>query len=111
MNSTALKADDTFGLSARDIRTLRKIFMQYPEITTVYLFGSRAKGTYHAGSDIDVAVMDEAVSDATLQQLRMDMEESDLPYFVDIVHFSTLQHAALQEHIRRVGQCLYKREN
>jgi hypothetical protein len=40
-----------------DIARLRNIFERYTDIQAVYLFGSRAAGTAHAGSDLDLAIV------------------------------------------------------
>jgi uncharacterized protein len=40
-----------------DIARLRNIFERYADIQAVYLFGSRAAGTAHAGSDLDLAIV------------------------------------------------------
>ena len=53
---------------------------------TVYLFGSRARGTARRGSDVDVAV--DGASDLsihTLSRLREVLEESTIPFRVDVV--------------------------
>lgn len=66
------------------------------------LFGSRAKGNYKKGSDIDIAVKGPVEKDA-LAQLIMAFDESLLPYFVDVVVYANLENEALREHIDRVG--------
>jgi uncharacterized protein len=95
------------GLSERDIHTITAILQKYPDVGQVCLFGSRAKGTFHAGSDIDLAIMDAEIEEDTIRKLKEDFEESSLPYFVDIVHFPSLTHAELKEHILRVGVSFY----
>lgn len=44
-----------FGLSDNVVEELREIFRRYGNIRRVLIFGSQAKGTSHAGSDIDRA--------------------------------------------------------
>ena len=39
-----------------DIKLLKKVFKNYPEIEAVYLFGSTATGKLHRESDIDLAL-------------------------------------------------------
>jgi predicted nucleotidyltransferase len=96
------------GLQDRDIATLHTIFKKYPEITLVYLFGSRAKGNFEPGSDIDLAVMDSNVSGETIRSVKEEIEESSLPYFSDILSYHALENKDLREHIERVGIELYK---
>ena len=40
-----------------DITRLHGIFERYADIQAVYLFGSMASGTTHAGSDLDLAIL------------------------------------------------------
>jgi predicted nucleotidyltransferase len=106
-----MKAADhaSHGLSERDMRTITGILRKYPDVRQVCLFGSRAKGTFHAGSDIDLAIMNAGVQESTVRRLQSDFEESSLPWFVDIVDFPSLPHEGLKDHIRRVGVVIYER--
>jgi predicted nucleotidyltransferase len=98
------------GLSKRDYETVKGILEKYPEITLVNLFGSRATGTFHAGSDIDLAIMNKGVTDEIIQRILSDFEESTLPYFVDIINYYTIEHKPFREHIDRVGQLFYQKK-
>jgi hypothetical protein len=40
-----------------DITRLHGVFARYTDIQAVYLFGSMARGTAHAGSDLDLAII------------------------------------------------------
>lgn len=44
-----------FGLSNTVISEICNVFKMYPDIEEVLIFGSRAKGNYRTGSDIDLA--------------------------------------------------------
>ncbi len=92
-----------FGLTERDMQTIRDILKKYPEVITVWLFGSRAKGTFKKGSDIDLAIMNEGVNNEMISRIKSDFEASSLPYRVDITNYSELGHKKLKEHIERVG--------
>jgi len=61
------------GLTSRDVHAIREILDNYPDVETVYLFGSRAMGTYRKGSDIDLVIMNEGVSADTLRSILFDM--------------------------------------
>jgi predicted nucleotidyltransferase len=99
------------GLTTRDVKTLFDIFKKYQKVSLVYIFGSRAIGNYKPGSDIDFAIMNTGVDDEVISNIRSDIEESNLPYFADIINYPTLQHKELKEHIDRVGIEFYKKEN
>lgn len=98
---------NTFGLSKRDWQTLMAVLQQFPEITAVKLFGSRATGAYAFGSDIDLAVLNPGVSDRTIRRLKAAFAESSLPYFVDVVHANTLQQPGLLQQIEAEGVLVY----
>ncbi|MBX2901010.1 MAG: nucleotidyltransferase domain-containing protein [Cyclobacteriaceae bacterium] len=99
------------GLSNRSKSVIDSVLKGFPSVGRVLLFGSRAKGSYYAGSDIDLAIMDEEVSDKELLAIRSELEESDLPYFVDVVHYPSIRYQPLKEHIDRVGVVFYKKSD
>jgi predicted nucleotidyltransferase len=99
-----------FGLSQRDVNTLINILRKYSAVADVVLFGSRAKGTFKPGSDIDLAVMNNGVSNAEILKIKNDLEESSLPYFVDVVNYPKIKTADLINHIKRVGVSIYKKD-
>jgi len=98
-----------FGLGEHDLETLTRMFAMFPEIEEVVIFGSRAKGTYKPGSDVDLALKGKTVTAQTVTNLSMQLnEESLLPYFFDVVNLAELKNEQLAEHIKRVGQTLYQ---
>jgi uncharacterized protein len=100
---------NSFGLTDRDMKTFRDIFHKYPDVKTVFVFGSRAKKNYKLGSDIDLAVMDKGVTETIIAKLKSDFEESSLPYNVDVINYHTLKHSELKSHIDRVGGLFYQK--
>lgn len=98
-----------FGLNQRDMKTLLDILHKYSDVRDVFIFGSRAKGNFKHGSDIDLAIMNPGVSDAIIVALKRDFADSSLPYFVDVVNDHSLQHNDLKNHIDRVGVPFYRR--
>ena len=98
-----------FGLTGRDMKTIIAIFDKYREVDEVRIFGSRAKGNYQNGSDIDLAISNVLWSEQIVLRLKEDFEESSLPYFVDIVYLPLLQHLELRGHIERVGKAFYSK--
>ncbi|EJI86930.1 hypothetical protein AEST_04760 [Alishewanella aestuarii B11] len=96
-----------FGLSQRQYAELLGILKQFPAIESVIIFGSRAKGTMHERSDIDLAVTGQALDRHRLAELMLAFDDSDLPFQVDIQLLSDIQNPALLEHISRIGQVIY----
>ena len=57
---------------------------------TVYLFGSRARGPVRRASDVDIAVeAHEPLPPRVLARLRDRLEESTVPYRVEILDFAS----------------------
>ena len=74
------------------------------------LYGSRAKGNFKPGSDIDLTLIGEKLDAKTLGQLDSELDDTLLPYEFDISILSKLTHPELIEHIWRVGVVFYERK-
>ena len=96
-----------FGFSRQQYTELLSIFMQFPAIESVILFGSRAKGNMHERSDIDLAITGKLLDRHQLAEIMMAFDESDLPFKVDIQLLTDIQNPALLAHISRVGKVIY----
>ena len=100
----------SYGLLERDIAAITQAISQFPEISQTILFGSRAKGNYKPGSDVDLAIKGTEINYATVSRLSFILnEELILPYFFDIVHYEKITEPKLIQHIDRVGKVLYKK--
>lgn len=96
------------GLRESDIAAIRDILRKYPEVERCILFGSRAKGNYHQGSDVDMALQGEALCIRVVARIAYALnEESLMPYQFDLVDMASIQNPALLEHIQRVGVLIY----
>lgn len=82
---------------------------EYREIETVLLYGSRAKRSHHAGSDIDITIKGEQVNDSLIGRLEDDIDEILLPYSFDISWWERIDNPDLLRHIDRVGVVIYKK--
>jgi predicted nucleotidyltransferase len=97
-----------YGLPDRTINTLYSIFKKYPGIRQVILYGSRAKGNYRNGSDIDISLKtDNTFTRKNLLRIAGDFYDSDMPYLVDVSVYDKLSSHDLKTHIDRVGKVLY----
>jgi predicted nucleotidyltransferase len=90
------------GLTPRELEMIRGVLARHPEVTGAVLFGSRAKGTATAGSDVDLAL--EGIDDPLrASAIASELEELALPYRFDVKALSAIRSRALIEHIDRVG--------
>ena len=67
------------GLSATVVAAINRVLARCPEVERAVLYGSRAKGNFKPGSDIDLTL------------------------------FARLAHAPLREHIERAGILFYEK--
>jgi len=98
----------SFGLSCHVINEIKSVFSKHSTITRVCLFGSRAKGTYRTGSDIDLVVMENSLEKGELLKVESDLDDLMLPYTIDLLVFERLDNAELVSHIKRIGIDFYK---
>ncbi|PZX11921.1 putative nucleotidyltransferase [Breznakibacter xylanolyticus] len=90
------------GLSPQTTTAFLSVLFQHPKVKEVILFGSRAKGTFKPGSDIDLALKGELnLQDLTL--LLNHIDDLNLPYTFDLIIYNRIKEPALREHIQRVG--------
>lgn len=75
---------------------VKKILNHYNVKTMI--FGSRAKGTAKKFSDLDLVLLD-PVEGRKLTSIKSDLEESNLPYKVDIIQWNELDQN-FQNHIK-----------
>jgi len=100
---------DAFGLSPKVTGTIRKILADFPEVERAVIYGSRAKGNYKNGSDIDLTLMGDALDYKILSAIAGELDDSPIPHTVDLSIYAELNHAKLREHIDRVGVVFYER--
>ncbi len=97
----------TFGLSTETIQKISTILNEYKIIDKVLIYGSRAKGNYKNGSDIDLTLLGKNIDASILLSLHQKLEESDLPYKFDISVYDKIDNKDLKDHINRVGKEFY----
>jgi uncharacterized protein len=100
-----------YGLEDLDIQKIQSVFTQFPEIQKVIIYGSRAKGNFKMGSDIDLTIHGENLSFSTLLSIRGKLDDLNLPYLFDVSIFTSLENLDLIKHINRVGQEFYALDN
>jgi len=97
------------GLNFDQNNVVEAILTNYPEIEEAILYGSRAKGTHRNSSDVDLTLLGENISHATLLGVLGALDDSNLPYIFDVSIYDKIENPDLIEHIERVGLSVYKR--
>ena len=100
---------NSFGLDDDDREAILSIFEAYPEIESVVLYGSRAKGNFKPGSDIDLVLTGTKLTDRILLDIRAELRDSNVPYVCDVIAECEVRDADLKQEIKTTGQLFYER--
>ena len=98
------------GLTKEVIDKINSVFVLFPEIYEVILFGSRAKGNFRKGSDIDLSLKGESIDLNLLNEVETKLSDLMLPYTIDIAVYNNIKVQELKEHISRVGISFYQKK-
>jgi predicted nucleotidyltransferase len=101
--------ESSYGLKSATIEKLRTVFSGHPEVKQVIVYGSRAKGNYRPGSDIDLTIRGENVTLSQLLKIERELDDLLLPYKIDLSLHRKIDSPELLEHIRRVGKVFYEK--
>ena len=93
-----------FGLENETITAMHQVFAQYPQLEEVVLYGSRAKGNYKRGSDIDISLKGNALTFTDLLQIEGELDDLLLPYKIDISLYKHIKDTDVLEHIDNIGK-------
>ena len=96
------------GLSVQAVSAIRGVLAAHPSVEQVILFGSRAKGNYKNGSDIDLALIG-PTDFSEIAKISWELDDLLLPWEIDLIRFDSITNQDLREHIARVGQLFYTR--
>lgn len=99
-----------FGLKEHTIEAIQKCFRQYEGIEQVVIYGSRAKGNYKRGSDIDLTIVGN-LNFSQLLKLEIELDDLLLPYIIDLSLKSNISNPDLLNHIDRVGKIFYDKSS
>ena len=91
----------------KSVDFLTRIFREFPQVKEVILYGSRAKETHHERSDIDLVIRNSEISRQTLGKIKLEIDNSDVPYLVDLQIMENIKNRQLIDHINRVGKMFY----
>jgi predicted nucleotidyltransferase len=98
------------GISEKVMSEIKSVFTNFPEVEKAVLFGSRAKGNFYEGSDIDIAVYGGKLNFEHTLDLSIELDAVGLLQAIDLVHFEKIKEPELKKHIERVGIQIYDRD-
>lgn len=99
------------GLSATTLAKVARVLARFPEVERAVLFGSRAKGTHKRGSDIDIALVGEALDWRMVGKIYDALDDLLLPHRFSLVHHGAGTDPDVAAHIARVGITIFERKD
>ncbi len=100
-----------YGLKRKTVKKINTTFAKYKEVEEAVLYGSRAKGNYKPGSDVDLTLKGKLLNLKLLNKISLDFDDLLLPYTFDLSIYHHITNPDLINHIERVGKVFYKRES
>jgi predicted nucleotidyltransferase len=97
----------SFGLSDKVVNRLKMVFAENAKVETAIIFGSRAKGNYKEGSDIDIVIKGLELNFEDRLNLMQKLDELGLPYKIDLINYYNITDLDLIDHIDRIGIMFY----
>ena len=91
-----------YGIPQNVIEKIKGVLFSIQGVDQVILYGSRAKGNYKEGSDIDLTIKGNLVYDDLLK-MSVNLDDLNLPWKIDISLYSQIKNEKLLDHIDRIG--------
>lgn len=99
-----------FGLKESTIEAINDVMARHPDVESAILYGSRAKGNYRNGSDIDLTLTGKNLTHNSMGRLEIEIDDLLLPYSFDISMLSHIDNPDVVDHIHRVGIPFYTKQ-
>jgi predicted nucleotidyltransferase len=91
-----------YGISQNALDKIKTVLFSMQGVEQVILYGSRAKGNYREGSDIDLTVKGKLNFD-NLVKMSVNLDDLNLPWKIDLSLYGQIENKDLLDHIDRVG--------
>ena len=101
--------ESKYGISPEQLNEIVNLIAKTNVIRKIVIFGSRAKGNYEKGSDIDLALFGDNVELNDLLELSVKIDQLELPYKIDLVNYNRISNPDLKDHIDRNGEVLLEK--
>jgi len=99
---------NSFGLEADNMNEIFSILAAYPEVETAVLYGSRATGRFKPGSDIDLVLTGNNLTNQIVLDIHAELDDSDVPYMFDIVAENAIKDENLKREIDETGKVFFQ---
>jgi len=99
-----------FGLNERNVNIVQSVGKDHPVVVKMLIYGSRARGSYRNGSDVDIALVGNEVTPREVARISSLLnEELPTPYFYDVIHYDSIVDEDFKKRIAEEGKVIYER--
>ena len=98
-----------YGLSDEQLKEVTDVLASFSEIDSAVLFGSRVLDTFKEASDVDIAIKGKKADYGLALKVQGHFEETNLPFYFDVIAWSTIKSDELKKHIKVEGQMVYRK--
>ena len=98
---------NSFGLEADDRAAIQSILAAHSEVESAVLYGSRATGRFKPGSDVDLVLTGNNLTDQIVLDIRTEFRDSNVPYMIDVVAEKDIRDENLKQEIDAAGKVFY----
>lgn len=99
-----------YGLKDNFIESIVDIFRKIDKVEKLIIYGSRVKGNYKVGSDIDLAIVGE-ISIELLNKIAIKLDDLDSPYTFDLCIYNKIKNNELKKQIDNTGELIYSKDS
>ena len=97
-----------FGIHEDILERIIAHFRQFPAVQKVVIFGSRARGDFKPGADVDIAVYAPGMPTEEFGRLWNRLDDEPVIFTLDVVHADRVTSSALRERIDRDAKVVYQ---
>ena len=97
-----------YGLSEKTIIAVQNVFRKYPKVEKAILYGSRVKGNFRNGSDIDLVLVGDKLTLSDQFRIETELDDLLLPYMIDLALYHQIDNEDLVGHIDRMGMVFFE---
>lgn len=97
-----------WGLKSSVVNNMRAILTRYPQVSMATLYGSRAKGNFKPGSDIDICLDGSELTFRTMLSIANALNALELPQKIDLILRNLVDNPEFLSEIDRTGTVFYQ---
>lgn len=99
-----------YGIPDEAWESVLRAISRDDRVQGVVLYGSRAKGSFRDGSDIDLCLEAPGLDFQAQWRIENELDDLLLPWRIDLSVRHRISETGLMEYIGRVGKTLYLRD-